>query len=82
MGADRAPVAQRLLFIGSIKWLEHSPFDSHELLALQRHRAALTDQPVPLIAISRSGVDATGLDASYGPAELLRAWSSPVRPGI
>jgi AAA+ ATPase superfamily predicted ATPase len=74
IGADREPVATRLFFIGSIKWLERSPFDNHDLVALQRHRAALTDDPVPLLAISRSGVEAGGLDASYGPDELLRAW--------
>lgn len=74
VGADRGPVAKDLLFLGSIKWLEHSAFDNHDLLALQRHRAAITDGPVPLLAISRSGVVASGLDASYGPAELLRAW--------
>jgi AAA+ ATPase superfamily predicted ATPase len=74
VGADREPVAKHLLFFGSIKWLEHSAFDNHDLLALQRHRAAITDDPVPLVAISRSGVSASGLDASYDPAELLRAW--------
>jgi hypothetical protein len=74
VGADREPVAKHLLFLGSIKWLERSAFDNHDLLALQRHRAAITDDPVPLVAISRGGDEASGLDASYGPAELLRAW--------
>ena len=74
VGADREPVAKQLLFVGSIKWLERSAFDSHDLVALQRHRAAITDQPIPLLAISRSGVDAPGLDVSYGPADLLGAW--------
>ncbi len=74
VGADREPVAKKLLFLGSIKWLENSAFDEHDLLALQRHRLALTDQPVPLVAVSRSGVSTPGLDASYGPADLLRAW--------
>ena len=37
-------------------------------------RAVLTDDPVPLIALSRSGVRCSGLDASFGPAELLSAW--------
>ncbi|WP_221477321.1 ATP-binding protein [Paractinoplanes abujensis] len=74
VGADRAPVARQLLFLGSVKWLERSAFDNHDLLALQRHRAAVTDEAVPLLAISRSGVQTSGLDASYGPAELLGAW--------
>ncbi|HEX5543334.1 MAG TPA: ATP-binding protein [Micromonospora sp.] len=74
VGADRAPVAKQLLFFGSIKWLEKSPFDRHDLAALNWHRAAVTDQPVPLIALSRSGVECEGLDAAYGPADLLAAW--------
>ncbi|MFD8383903.1 hypothetical protein ACFV2X_36220 [Streptomyces sp. NPDC059679] len=44
--------------------------------ALQRHRAALTPDPVPLVAVSRSGTDCAGLDAAYGSAELLAAWRS------
>ncbi|WP_344646477.1 DUF234 domain-containing protein [Winogradskya consettensis] len=74
VGADQEPVAKELLFLGSIKWLERSPFDNHDLLALQRHRGMLTDEPVPLCAISRSGFDTAGLDASFGPQELLDAW--------
>lgn len=49
MGADRQPVAKQLLFLGSVKWLENSAFDSHDLAALQKHRAAITDEPVPLV---------------------------------
>lgn len=74
VGADRAPVAKELLFVGSIKWLEQAPFDRHDLAALHRHRAALTDQPLPVVAVSRSGVDCQGLDAVYGPDDLLAAW--------
>ncbi|MGW0633571.1 ATP-binding protein [Streptomyces sp. NPDC002758] len=76
VGADRAPIARELLFVGSVKWLENSPFDRHDLFALHRHRAALTADPVPVAAVSRSGIDCTGLDAVYGPADLLAAWSA------
>jgi len=76
VGADRAPIAKELLFVGSVKWLENSPFDRHDLAALHQHRAALTPDPVPLVAVSRGGIDCTGLDAEYGPAELLAAWPS------
>ncbi len=75
VGADRAPVAKEVLFVGSVKWLEQSPFDRHDLAALHRHRAALTDAPVPVVAASRSGVDCRGLDAAYGPGDLQTAWS-------
>lgn len=74
VGADRAPIAKELRFVGSVKWLEQSPFDQHDLMALHRHRAALTAEPVPILAVSRSGVDCPGLDAAYGPADLLDAW--------
>lgn len=74
VGADRAPVAEELLFAGSIKWLEQSPFDRHGLAALHRHGAALTDEPVPVVAVSRSGVDCPGLDAVHGPGDVLTAW--------
>jgi hypothetical protein len=77
VGADRQPVANRLLFLGSIKWLEASPFDGHDLAALHKHRAAVTDELVPLVAVSRSGVKCSGLQATYGPDELLGAWRRP-----
>lgn len=76
VGADRQPVAKQLLFLGSVKWLEKSAFDSHDLAALQRHRAAVTGELVPLVAVSRDGVSCTGLQATYGPEELLDAWST------
>jgi AAA+ ATPase superfamily predicted ATPase len=75
VGADRGPVAKELLFLGSIKWLENNRFDSHDLAGLQKHRAVLTDDPVPLVAVARSGVTVSGLDAVYGPAELLAGWN-------
>ncbi|MGW6454647.1 ATP-binding protein [Streptomyces sp. NPDC055078] len=74
VGADRQPVAKQLLFVGSVKWLETSPFDAHDLAALHKHRAALTDAPIPLVAVTRSGVSCSGLQAAFGPEEMLRAW--------
>ena len=74
VGADRQPVAKQLLFLGSVKWLENSTFDSHDLAALQKHRAAITDEPVPLAEVSRNGVSCSVLQAAYGPDELLSAW--------
>jgi hypothetical protein len=74
VGADRGPVAKKLLFVGSIKWLEQAPFDDRDLTNLHRHRAALSGDPLPTAAVSRSGFSCRGLDASYGPDELLTAW--------
>ncbi|MEV4166567.1 ATP-binding protein [Nonomuraea dietziae] len=71
VGADRAPVAKRLSFIGSIKWLESRPFDNHDLAALARVQGA---EVLPMVAVSRSGVTAGGLTAHYGPDDLIGAW--------
>jgi hypothetical protein len=38
VGADRAPVARKLWYVGSVKWLDH-PFGSRDLAALQRGAA-------------------------------------------
>lgn len=77
VGADRAPIAKRIHFLGSVKWLENAPFDDHDLLALQRHRVAYGPDPLPLVAVSRSGVTCNGLQAAFGPDELLEAWRRP-----
>jgi uncharacterized protein len=73
VGADRAPIAKEVRFVGSIKWLE-SAFDDHDLQELIRHRVVLTDRPVPLVAVSRSGASCAGADAVYGPDDLVGAW--------
>lgn len=74
VGADREPVAHQLAFLGSVKWLENSPFDNHDLLELQRHRHRVTDEPIPLITVSRSGATTNHLDAVFTPTDLLQAW--------
>lgn len=76
VGADREPIALQIRFLGSIKWLENAPFDRHDLAVLQHHRAAISDQPIPLIALSRAGVSCSGLDAGFDAAELLQGWRS------
>lgn len=74
VGADRGPVAQRIDFVGSIKWLEQRPFDRHDLASLLKHRERLTDVDVPLVAVTRSGSRTDGIDAVVGPDELVAAW--------
>ena len=74
VGADREPVARQLLFLGSVKWLETAQFDDHDLVELQRHRDRVTSEPVPLIAISRTGTATSRADAAFGPEGLLEAW--------
>jgi AAA+ ATPase superfamily predicted ATPase len=74
IGADRGPVARELLFVGSIKWLDGATFDVRDLSSLQRERALLGADALPVVAVSRAGVSCRGLDASYGPNDLLAAW--------
>jgi AAA+ ATPase superfamily predicted ATPase len=74
VGADREPVAGQLLFLGSVKWLETGQFDEHDLVALQRQRDRVTPEPVPLIAVSRSGTATNRADAVFTPADLVAAW--------
>lgn len=61
--ADRAPVAKRIIAVGSVKWLESSPFDSHDLAELHRHRNQLpgAGDGTPLVADSRSGASVDGV---------------------
>jgi hypothetical protein len=79
IGPDRGPVAQEIRFVGSIKWLDQAPFDAHDLSDLYRHRLALTDDLIPLVAVSRTGVSVPGFDATYGPPDLLAAWAHDPR---
>ncbi len=67
-------MAKQSPFLGSVEWLENPTSDSHDLAALRKHRAAITDEPVPLVAVSRNGVGRSGLQVAYGPEELLSAW--------
>ncbi|MCW3840905.1 ATP-binding protein [Micromonospora yasonensis] len=75
VGADRAPVAKLVTFVGSIKWLENGPFDAHDLGRLLRHRAQLpgADEATPLVAVSRSGRSVDGVTV-LTPEDLLTAW--------
>ena len=76
VGADREPVANKIRFVGTVKWLENSPLDQHDLNRLIGH---LDDIPgaskaTPTIAVSRSGVTAGGAARTLGPEDLLSAW--------
>lgn len=67
---------ERLLFPGSITWLETSPSGAPDLAPRHTHRTALTNAPAPLVAASRSGVNCAGIRTTCGPEELLGAWSA------
>lgn len=75
VGADRGPVAKRITFVGSVKWLERKPFDQRDLARLKQHRSQLpgADESTPLLAVSRAGCTADGVEA-LSPEALLAAW--------
>ncbi|MFD6269235.1 AAA family ATPase [Nocardia asteroides] len=80
VGADRAPVAKSVHFIGSIKWLENQPFDRHDYDALTRAVLAVpgTTPDTPLVAVSRSGLTSDApVTAWWGPEDLVAAWRKP-----
>ena len=44
------------------------------LMSWSGHAARMAD-PVPVVAVSRSGTSATHVDAAFTPADLIEAWS-------
>jgi hypothetical protein len=73
IGADRAPVANTLHFAGSVKWLS-SPFDHHDLAALQMGAAQ-----VPGFAPGSTGLAVVSLSGTTGPmsdAGVELVWSA------
>lgn len=82
VGADRAPVAQHLRFVGSIKWLE-SPFDEHDLAGLARGATRVpgfVHGSTGLVIVSLSGVAPTvsrdRVDLIWGPNDVVSAWQA------
>jgi uncharacterized protein len=80
IGADRSPVARKLYYAGSVKWLDQ-PFDGRDLAALQRGAVAVPGwEPgdTALVAVSRAGfADRTGgqLTLRWQPSDVVRAFS-------
>lgn len=75
VGADREPVAQRISFVGSIKWRDRQPFDERDLAELIAHRSRMpgADESTPLLAVTRSTVTVS-IPKAFGPEDLLTAW--------
>ncbi|MEU8380572.1 ATP-binding protein [Streptosporangium sp. NPDC048865] len=77
VGADREPVASRIHFVGSIKWLDARPFDRHDYDALVQGSAAVpgVTTDTPKVAVSRAGFEpGLPLAAAWTPEDLLAAW--------
>jgi hypothetical protein len=83
VGADRAPVAREVHFVGSIKCLGR-PFDRRDLDQLIRHRPAVpgAGEHTRYVAVSLGGfAPELPLALSWGPEQLLRAWA-PAAAGL
>ncbi|MGH8909461.1 MAG: ATP-binding protein [Egibacteraceae bacterium] len=76
VGMSAAPPTAHVAFVGSIKWREQAPFDRADLAALHRGRQQVpgTDSGTLLVAVSRAGIEARGLDVRLGPADIVAAW--------
>ena len=80
VGADRAPVAGKLWYAGSIKWLDH-PFGGSDLAALQRGAPQIPGfEPgqTALIGVSRGGFTgsaATDLALCWLPEDVIGAFA-------
>jgi uncharacterized protein len=80
IGADRAPVAGKLWYAGSVKWLEH-PFGSRELAELQRAAPQVPGfdpGETALISVSRTGFTdsaATSLALCWVPEDIISAFA-------
>jgi AAA+ ATPase superfamily predicted ATPase len=79
VGADRAPVASKLWYAGSVKWLDH-PFGSRDLAVLQRGAPLVPGfdpDGTPLISVSHAGfTDAVAghLALRWLPEDVVRAF--------
>lgn len=80
IGADRSPVATRIHFTGSIKWLG-TPFDHHDLAAHQTaaaHVPGHTPGQTGTVIVSLSGIGPgfrrDAVDVLWGPHEVVETW--------
>lgn len=80
VGADRSPVAERIFFVGSIKWLA-SPFDRHDLAKLMHDSGTVPGfafGATAIVVVSLSGlapgVSSGTVDLQWGPEDVISAW--------
>ncbi|MDY7083606.1 MAG: hypothetical protein SYR96_00730 [Actinomycetota bacterium] len=78
VGADRGPVASRIDFCGSLKWLG-TAFDAHDLRRLRedvRQVPGFEAGRTGLVVVSRCGAEVPdgSVDAVWGPDDVVAAW--------
>jgi hypothetical protein len=78
VGTDRRPVAQSVLFLGSIKWRDDAPFDARDVHQLAKAAGIVpgTTANTPLVGVSRSTFDQTlPLATQWTAKDLVDAWA-------
>jgi uncharacterized protein len=79
VAGDRQPVAQRIGFVGSVKWRLGRPFGRADGLELAAQRSAIpgaSDETL-LVGVSAQGFeDDAPLDVRLSPEDLIAAWRS------
>ena len=76
IGADRAPTAMKIGFVGSIKWRDQQPFTYHDCADLLKALPFIPGcEAAPLAAVSATGFD-DGLPLIYqwNPEDIVEAW--------
>ncbi len=75
VGADRLAPAKRVLYAGTLKWMERDPLTQADMdkLVVDLGQVPGAGPGTPVIAVSRSGVTGRA-DATVGPDELLAAF--------
>jgi uncharacterized protein len=77
VSVDEVSAQGNVSFVGSIKWRDNAPFDTTDLSALARDAAAVPGSTTrtPLVGVSRSGFTVGDLSLTWGPDELIGAWT-------
>ncbi|WP_446225768.1 AAA family ATPase [Nocardia sp. IBHARD005] len=80
IGADHGPIAKKVFFTGSIKWLA-TPFDNHDAVALARASAQVPGfEPgvTGSMVVSRSGItpswDSSSIQAIWDATDVIDSW--------
>ncbi|MGH3427253.1 MAG: ATP-binding protein, partial [Mycobacteriales bacterium] len=75
----RAPLARKVCFVGSVKWL-NTAFDHHDLAELTRNACVVPgfSPTTGLVIVSargvRRGVHSDRVEVVWGPKEVVDAW--------
>jgi uncharacterized protein len=76
VGVENQHTPRRVEFIGSIKWRDSAPFDSHDFASLAAVQADVpgTDENTKLVAVSQAGFRTSAPDVALSPDELLASY--------